>query len=114
HRCYQLCQKLCQLCQPLCQLCQPPFPQPPFLQPPFLQPPLPQPPLRHPQPPFPHPFGHAPSSSPSAEEPCCSLNATSETPARISLRRSATLTMGASSFRFTAEASDCTVDSRAE
>src|SRR5271156_541304 len=105
HGNYQLCQKLCQLCQPLCQLCQPPF----------LQPPFPQPPLRHPQPPFPQPkFGHSPSSAASETEPCPSLNATSETPARISLRRSATLAMGALSFRLAEAASDWTVASSVE
>src|SRR5580698_9417779 len=111
HSSYQLCQKLCQLCQPLCQLCQPPlcqpFPQPPLPQPPFLQPPL-----RQPKPP--PQLGHSPSCAASATEPCRSLNSTSETPARISLSRSATLALGASSFRFSDAASPCTVASNVE
>src|SRR5580704_4025386 len=99
HSSYQLCQKLCQLCQPFRQ---PPLPQPPFLHPP----------LRQPKPP--PQLGHSPSCAASATEPCRSLNSTSETPARISLSRSATLALGASSFRFSDAASPCTVASSVE
>src|SRR5271170_4864917 len=127
---YQLCQKLCQpplpqlgaLCQPLPQppfpqlgaLCQPPLPQPPLWKPPLpqlCQPPLPQPPFRQPNPPLSH---AAMRTSGSPSRFFWARAFISETPLRISRRRSATADMRSGElFRSCGSGSECT-DASAE